>query len=515
MSNKEIINCAATFCGFFLFANGVSGIVQNRSYAVPQTFISVAALSYMGYKKFQPRHKRLKNRLDELFSSKTILTKGQLLFWDSKSKTKGYGRNKRIWWTKVEIEQDSFNRYIPVNMRNLWSGVFSSAVRENLVSGCSIKTGVLRALSQTVLENIPDFFQNESIRSYVEKDRMIDVFALKMIHEAYERVENCKSDEAVIDFLENSFNEKNSLFYNMGLNFEGKTNSFLNRSVYEEGRQKEFKILETISCASIFGTGVSTMFFSPLEYPVIYSGLTVGSSLVYMFSQMKQKSHLETQFARFETNSFQLSEICLKKAPLAQKDGYIIWYQSLKNLTKMEQAKITYQTSLNVNDILKSFPQDMPCKKAGELLFLQGVFKNKDCFQAYRKIESGLTLEMAVSEFGLKTVYKLLLFNHFSNKIKEYENKQLRSFLFDFQSSLVEFKDAKILANRKIPKRVYQEVKKLDKLYQEGEISSVERKEFMVQILEMEEKGVFMHVPVGVKLPRSVQRVLKTERVKN
>ena len=205
MSNKEIINCAATFCGFFLFANGVSGIVQNRSYAVPQIFISVAALSYMGYKKFQAPHKKLKNRLDELFSSKTILTKGQLLFWDSKSKTKGFGNNKRIWWTKVEIEQDSFNRYIPANMRNLWAGVFSLAVHENLVRGCSIKTSVLKALSQTVLENIPDFFQNESIRSYVEKDRMIDVFALKMIHEAYEKVENCKSDEAVLDFFENAF----------------------------------------------------------------------------------------------------------------------------------------------------------------------------------------------------------------------------------------------------------------------------------------------------------------------
>ncbi len=515
MSNKEIINCAATFCGFFLFANGVSGIVQNRSYAVPQTFISVAALSYMGYKKFQPSHKRLKKRLDELFSSKTILTKGQLLFWDSKSKTKGFGNNKRIWWTKVEIEQDSFNRYIPANMRNLWAGVFSSAVHENLVRGCSIKTSVLKALSQTVLENIPDFFQNESIRSYVEKDRMIDVFALKMIHEAYEKVENCKSDEAVLDFFENAFNEKNSLFYNMGLNFEGKTNSFLNRSVYEDGHQKEFKVLETASYASILGCGVSAMFFSPFEYPIVYSGVTVGASLFYVFSQVRQKNHVEKQLSRFEANSFQLSEICLKKAPLSQKDGYIIWYQTLKNLTKREEAKITYQTALRVNDILKSFPQEVSCKKAGELLFLESVFKDSACYQAYKKIDSGLTLEKAVSECGLKCVYQLLLFNHFANKVKKEDERPLRSFLFEFQSDLVELKDAKVLANRKISKRVYQELKKLDKLYQEGEISSSERKEFMVHILEIEEKGIFMHVPVGVKLPRAVQRTLKTQNIRN
>ena len=122
---------------------------------------------------------------------------------------------------------------------------------------------------------------------------------------------------------------------------------------------------------------------------------------------------------------------------------------------------------------------------------------------------------MAVSEFGLKPVYKLLLFKHFSNKVKECEDKQLRSFLFDFQSSLVEFKDAKILANRKIPKRLYLEVKRLDKLYQEGESSLTERKELMIHLLETEEKGIFMHVPLGVKLPRAVQRALKTERVKN
>ena len=62
---------------------------------------------------------------------------------------------------------------------------------------------------------------------------------------------------------------------------------------------------------------------------------------------------------------------------------------------------------------------------------------------------------------------------------------------------------------------MYQELKKVEKLYQEGEISSAERKEFVVQMLEMEEKGIFMHVPVGVKLPRAVQRTLKMQNVRN
>ena len=157
----------------------------------------------------------------------------------------------------------------------------------------------------------------------------------------------------------------------------------------------------------------------------------------------------------------------------------------------------------------------MSCKKAGELLFLESVFKDSACYQAYKKIDSGLTLEKAVSECGLKCVYQLLLFNHFANKVKKEDERPLRSFLFEFQSDLVELKDAKVLANRKISKRVYQELKKLDKLYQEGEISSSERKEFMVHILEIEEKGIFMHVPVGVKLPRAVQRTLKTQNIRN
>ena len=188
MSNKEILNVAATFCGFFLFANGVTGMMKNRSYAVPQTFISVAALSYMGYRKTRPLHEKLKNRLDILFSSKTILTKNQLLFWDAKSTTKGFGVNKRVWWTKVKIEQDSFNRYIPVNMRSLWSKIYSVSVHENLIKGCSIKKAVLKSLGQVVIENIPDFFKNESIRDYVEQLHPIDIFQyFYKLHESFSK----------------------------------------------------------------------------------------------------------------------------------------------------------------------------------------------------------------------------------------------------------------------------------------------------------------------------------------
>lgn len=515
MSNKEILNVAATFCGFFIFANGVTGMVKNRAYSVPQTFISVAALSYMGYKKTRPLHEKLKNRLDDLFSSKTILTKKQLLFWDSKSKTKGVGVNKRIWWTKVEIDEESFNRFIPVNMRNLWAKVYSSSVNENLLHGCSIKKAVLKSLGQVVLENIPDFFQNESIRNYVEQNRLIDVFALRMIYDVYQNVEKCQSDEAVLDYLENSFNEKNSLFYNMGLNYKGKTASYLNRDIYDEGNEKKFKIMEVASCVSILGCSASAVFFPCWEYPLFCTGMMATSSLLYFLNYKHRQDHLNKQLSRFDAKSFHLSQIYLKRPAEVEKNGYVIWYQHSKTLTKLECAKILCQTALNVNETLKSFPKEMSCKEVGELLFLESILRHKTYSLIYKKIIDGATLEKVSSEFGLKPVYQLLLLNRFSNELRQNQSKELRSFLFDFQSCLVQFEENQSLAMRKISKRAFNSLKKIEKLYQQGDISAAERKTFIVRVLETQEEGVFMHVPVGVKLPLMVQKVLKTERIKN
>ena len=80
---------------------------------------------------------------------------------------------------------------------------------------------------------------------------------------------------------------------------------------------------------------------------------------------------------------------------------------------------------------------------------------------------------------------------------------------------MVQFEENQSLAMRKISKRAFNSLKKIEQLYQQGDISAAERKTFIVRVLETQEEGVFMHVPVGVKLPLMVQKVLKTERIKN
>ena len=176
----------------------------------------------------------------------------------------------------------------------------------------------------------------------------------------------------------------------------------------------------------------------------------------------------------------------MKKAPEVKKNGYVIWYQHIKKLTKIEQTKILHQTALNVNEILKRFDRKISCQEAGDLLLLESVLKQENNLRIYKRIICGATIEKVVFEFGLKLVYQFLILNRFSHELRQNKERELRSFLFDFQSCLVKFEDEKKMANRRIGKRALDKLKKIEKLYQQGEISFPERKKFVVQILEFQ-----------------------------
>lgn len=515
MSNKDILNFAISCGGFFLVANGVKNMVQNQDYAALQTLSGGAVLTCYYASKLRPSHVKMKKMLDDLFSEKTILTKGQLLFWDSKSKTKGFGVNKRVLWTRVEIEQDSFNRFIPPNVRLFWSQVISDAVKENLINGKSVKTALLMGLVQATEKLIPDFKKNFSVRDYVEKDRMIDLFSLKLVHEVYQKVEKCKNDEAVLDYLKTAFNEKNSLFFGCGIGSEENASSFLNREIYQTGKEKEFKVLSVFEKAAMVGSATCSVCFSTWENPLLWAGVGAGVFGVYSLGFLRRDAHLKKQFSRFETNSFVLQDVQFLKMGRVETNGYLFWYQRMKNLTKMERAKISYEVACQTNDVLNLFPKDISCKEAALKLFFEGILKNKENNQIYQKIEKGATLESAVKTFGLKAVYRLLVMHKMVEDLKSEDQRGLRSFVFEFQSSLVEFKNNMQDARCKITKRAYNQLNAIKQRYLANDLTEKEKKEAVLRVLEEEENGVFMQVPVQTKLPAVIQKVLKEEYVKN
>ncbi|MBO7243852.1 MAG: hypothetical protein J6V53_01030 [Alphaproteobacteria bacterium] len=510
MSNKVILNHAAALGGFFLLANGVSGIVQNKEYSVPKILISVAALSYAGYKNFQSDHQKMKNRLDRLFSSKTILTKGHLLFWDSKSKVKGFGSLKQIFWTEVLVDQEAFKRCVPNNIKIIWEDLLCCAVKENLVEGKTIKEAVLSGISKTVLRYVPDFFDHESVRFYAMNGRLSEVFSLKFCHDLCQEVYACQSDEAVLDVLQSQFQNKNSLFYNCCQSDENVTSSFLNRQFYDSGNERALKVCDIATGVSMIGCGAGAFFLSPFDVFIPSAALAAGISLWYSAS----RSHLNKQISRFETKSFELSEIELKKPPVSENDKYVIWYQHVKKLTKMEKAKLTYQTALVLETLLKSVPKEMSCRKAGDFLFVEGILKNKKYYPIYNRLLNGATLEKVAVDFGLKDVYQMLMFHCLMNEVKKANHKEVCSFLFEYQSKLLDLKEKEQMARRKITKRAYDNLKTIEKLYQKGDLTTKERSIYVKRVLEMDETGVFMHVPVQTKLPSSVMKVLKEDRAR-
>lgn len=504
MLSKGLVEFGITATGFFLLGNGVSGIVKDRPYAITQTAVSVAGLGFYYARKYASRTLRTKQFLGEMFNETTFVSKKGVYFVKNPSDLKNFFTGERKIGQYCEVSGEDFDRYVKGNLAIFLSEIISFAIHHNLIKGKTIKESVLLGIYDTIEHQIPDFLKKRDIPTFVNENRVVDVYALKMCHEIFKNVEVCQNEEAVLNYLKNGFKDKTSPFYD--LIEERRLSSFLNRDIYSSGCENRFKFLNGLQYATLTGAAATATMEGVISMPFLTLATASLAGGVAFYNYSQKAKHWDRQFSRFDVCGFELKEVQVERTEQLCDQGYIGWYEKRTSLTKLKRAKIDLKMQEKVISLLKESPFKTT-NIAGRYL-LQQVMADEGISPVYRAIEKGATIESAVARFGIERVYQSMWFVKFANDLIKNEDRLLHSLIFKLESTLVDKQQEIRDARTRMSKRAYEETQAILSLYEEGFISSENKRERLCRIFDFEDRGTWYFVPEKTKLPKKINQIM-------
>ncbi len=412
----------------FMLGTGVRGIVQNQPYSVIKTTVAVSGLGLYYSRRFEPNYKKTKRALDKMFRNALVSRSG--VAWPVGVVFKE-GRILK------EFGQFSFSMlemgdYIYENMKIFLDDALGYALIVNRQEGLGIKDSVLRGFDFAVNRHVPAFKEKRTITAYVKSYEIMELFALCFSQRVFERVQQAKCDEDVLDFFNTGFQDRSSLFY--GLEAKELTGLFFNRKPYQKGNEVLFKSMTAGCYASLVGLVASSCF---LPSAASLGMATIVGGVLYSDYLLRQKYFLIEQ-ARFLNQNVKLKSIEPIQMIKSFLPNMICWEQKETFLTSYGETDLNLKVLKNVIKCIQNMPFSLSSEVAGEYLKMVLVDGNKNLSRCYKGLYNGLTLEGMCEKFGVAPVYEMMRTMTYVQKLKTEKNKTKECILFELKSSLAE-----------------------------------------------------------------------------
>ena len=505
MATDKIISSMVPLVGFTVLASGVCGIVKEKPYAIERTSIAVAGLGYYYARRWESFYRKTGRLLNEMFPETVSVSKGCVFYYDKKSVFLKTLLGKRAMGQQCCISSSDFDLYIKGNLEAFFCEVISFAITRNIMEGKSIKSAVLNGVADAIRQHSPEFYENNSVRFFLNEQRVLDIYALKMCNEIYQNVNACQNEEAVLEYLKTGFLDKTSPFY--GVVDENRLKSFLNRGSYEQGKEVFFKALNVTQYVSLSGALATQMVSGFVSNPIAVTATAGLAGGVFLFNQLQREKHLKSQLSRFGVSGFELKSTSVERFETLETEKYVGWYEKTTGLTKLKRAKLNVKM---MQDVL-CFAKKSSFASVKEFLtsVRQQIFANKNLMASYRAIEDGATLESAADKYGLENVYQMLWLSKYADYLTQNTERPIHSLIFELENNICDEQKAVALARKKMTRRAYNETQAILELYMAGFISQENKTERLCRVFDYEDKGSWYFVPERAKLPKKIQKSVR------